>query len=139
MMAGNVRQAIPFLWVTDMARALRFYVDGLGFTLAQSWMPEGTIEWCRLELDVVALMLQVYRPDRRPDSALGVGVVTCFQCDDALSLYRGFCAKGLAPQRPFVGNNMWVVAVLDPDGYRFEFASPTDVAEETDYDPAVHN
>jgi len=26
---------------------------------------------------------------------------------------------------------MWVTAVVDPDGYKIDFESPTDVAEET--------
>ena len=34
---------------------------------------------------------------------------------------------------PFVGNAMWVTPLSDPDGYRIEFASPTDVPEETVY------
>ena len=33
----------------------------------------------------------------------------------------------------FVGNGLWVVTFLDPDGYRIEFESPTDVPEETVY------
>jgi lactoylglutathione lyase len=32
---------------------------------------------------------------------------------------------------PFVGNAMWVTLVQDPDGYKLEFESFTDVPEET--------
>jgi lactoylglutathione lyase len=28
---------------------------------------------------------------------------------------------------------MWVTSLSDPDGYRIEFQSPTDVAEETQF------
>ncbi len=35
-------------------------------------------------------------------------------------------------KRPFVGNRLWVVPVIDPDGYRMEFASPTDAPEESE-------
>jgi len=35
--------------------------------------------------------------------------------------------------RPFVGNNLWVTSFTDPDGYRLDFESPTDVPEETVY------
>jgi hypothetical protein len=28
---------------------------------------------------------------------------------------------------------MWVTNMIDPDGYKVEFESPTDVAEETEY------
>ena len=34
---------------------------------------------------------------------------------------------------PFVGNNMWVTGLTDPDGYKLYFESPTDVPEETKY------
>jgi hypothetical protein len=40
---------------------------------------------------------------------------------------------GLKPNEPFVGNNMWVVTIKDPDGYNLDFESPTDVPEETKY------
>jgi lactoylglutathione lyase len=37
------------------------------------------------------------------------------------------------PKEPFVGNQLWDVALSDPDGYRLHFESPTDVPEETRY------
>jgi lactoylglutathione lyase len=42
-------------------------------------------------------------------------------------------AKGINPQEPFVGNHMWVVIIDDPDGYKLDFESATDVPEETTY------
>lgn len=54
-------------------------------------------------------------------------------CDDAIALYLQFRARGIAAARPFVGNGFWVTSVTDPDGYKLEFESPTDVAEETEY------
>jgi hypothetical protein len=54
-------------------------------------------------------------------------------CDDALAIYHDITARGVEAQRPFVGNEMWVVGVTDPDGYRLFFESRTDVAEETVY------
>ncbi len=32
-MSGNVKQAVPFFGVANMESSLRFYVDGLGFTM----------------------------------------------------------------------------------------------------------
>ncbi len=135
----TLRLAVPFFRVADMAAALRFYVDGLGFVKAREWTPQGVTEWCWLERDGVAVMLQVYREGRAPAEPRGAGVTICFQCADALALYREFTRRGLSPQRPFVGNGLWVVMLTDPDGYRMEFASPTDVPEETEYDPAQHD
>jgi catechol 2,3-dioxygenase-like lactoylglutathione lyase family enzyme len=135
--AANVKQAVPFFMVTDMEASLRFYVDGLGFVMTNKWTPEGRIEWCWLELGDVALMLQEYRLPNRPaaaaSGALGIGVSVCLMCDDAIAIYRDIVARGVDAQRPFVGNGLWVTSVRDPDGYRLDFESPTDVPEETVY------
>jgi lactoylglutathione lyase len=134
---GNVRQAVPFFGVTDMAASLRFYVDGLGFEVKIRWEPEGTLRWCWMERGGAALMLQEYTPDRRPEGALGVGVSICFICDDAIAIHHEAKSRGLDASRPFVGNGMWVTSLTDPDGYRVDFESTTDVPEGTEYaDPA---
>ncbi len=128
---------MPFLNVTDIEASLRFYVDGLGFALTNSWNPEGRIRWCWLQLDDVAIMLQEYWKDGRPGGGpagpLGQGVSVCFMCADALAIYHAVTARGVAAQRPFVGNGLWVTSVKDPDGYLLDFESPTDTPEETVY------
>ena len=138
--AANVKQAVPFFMVTDIEASLRFYVDGLGFALKDAWRPEtakGRIQWCWLQLGDAALMLQEYSRDGRPGGApegpLGQGVSVCFMCADAITLYHDFIARGIAAKRPFVGNGLWVTSVRDPNGYRLDFESPTDLAEETIY------
>lgn len=131
----NVKQAVPFFMVTDIEASLRFYVDGLGFTLTNQWVPRGRIEWCWLELGEAALMLQEYRKDlpRVVEGKLGQGVSICFMCADALAIYHTLNARGVPATRPFVGNGLWVTSVTDPDGYHLDFESPTDVPEETVY------
>ena len=129
----NLRQAVPFFMITNMERSLEFYTNGLGFELKIDWKPNGTIEWCWLEREGVAFMLQEYRVGFLPQEKLGQGVSICFICRDALALYNEFLQKGLSPQEPFVGNNSWVVQLRDPDGYAVLFESPTDVPEETMY------
>ena len=133
----NVEQAVPFFRVTSMETSLRFYVDGLGFAMKKKWTPDGDgrIWWCWLELGNAALMLQEFRKEG-PDSwvaesKVGVGVSISFQCRDALALYKEFKSRGIEAKRPFVGNGMWVTSVQDPDGYKLEFESLTDVPEET--------
>src|SRR5262252_9447751 len=128
----NVKQAVPFFWVTNMEVSLSFYVDGLGFKMTRWWIPDrdedkpdGRIRWCWLELGTAALMLQEFLPEHLPKESLGVGASMCFMCDDALALYREFKLRGIGTQkRPFVGNRLWVVPLTDPDGYRIEFDSP---------------
>jgi len=125
----NVKQVVPFFRVASMERSLRFYVDGLGFTIKNQWVPDGTIRWCWLEKGGAALMLQTF--GKVPEEKPGIGVSLAFQCEDALALYREFISRGLDASEPQVGNSLWVTLVTDPDGYRLEFASPTDVPEET--------
>jgi uncharacterized glyoxalase superfamily protein PhnB len=136
----NVKQAVPFFRVSNMEASLRFYVDGLGFEMTRWWIPDGEndkpdgrVRWCWLELGGAAMMLQEFLPERQPKETPGAGVNVCFQCEDALALYREFQSRGIQTRtRPFVGNGLWVVPVTDPDGYRMEFSSPTNAAEESE-------
>jgi catechol 2,3-dioxygenase-like lactoylglutathione lyase family enzyme len=131
----NLTQVVPFLGITDMERSIRFYIDGLGFALKHQWVVDGKLRWCWLTRGAASLMLQEFVKEghgrRRPEGKLGQGLSLNFQCDDAVALYDEFRSRGLEPSEPFVGNSMWVTWLLDLDGYRLEFHSPTDVPEET--------
>jgi lactoylglutathione lyase len=135
--AANVKQAVPFFRVTNIAESVRYYVEGLGFEMTNQWVVAGKLQWCWLQYGGAALMLQELRKGDSDSSPaadkLGVGVSICFQCDDALAIYRDVAARGIPMSRPFVGNAMWVVTMSDPDGYRIEFESPTDVPEGIEY------
>jgi len=121
--------------------SLRFYVGGLGFKMKRWWIPDeadghykrdGRIRGCWLKLGEAAIKLQEFMPERQPKEMLGTGVKVCFQCEDALALYREFQARGIQSRnRPFVGNPWWVVPVIDPHGYRMEFSSPNDAPDES--------
>jgi hypothetical protein len=101
------------------------------------WTPHGKIEWCWLQRGPCAIMLQEPANQNhspwKPQGKLGEGVSICFICEDALALYHEFLATGVQPSKPFVGNGMWVTSIKDPDGYRLDFESQTDVQEETEY------
>ncbi|WP_433971588.1 VOC family protein [Tunturiibacter lichenicola] len=129
----NVQQAVPFFWVSNLEASLRFYVDGLGFKKTKEWIDEGKLRWCWLELGGAAHMLQEYRPNTIPSTKRGEGVSICFQCKDAIAIYNDAIAHGLKPQRPVVGNRMWVTILTDPDGYKLDFESPTDAPEDSVY------
>lgn len=139
---NNIRQAVPFFMITDMDASLRFYVDGLGFTITIRWTPRGRIEWCWLQREGAAVMLQEYTKEATGLHALKnnppAGFSICFICEDALALYNEFLKNGLSPSEPFVGNGMWVTTVKDPDGYMLNFESATDVPEETMYSAWVN-
>jgi lactoylglutathione lyase len=76
-------------------------------------------------------MLQEYLAGCRPEGVLGQGVSLCFQCEDAVALYREFRARGIDAKEPEVGNSMWVTVLSDPDGYKLDFESVTDTPEDT--------
>lgn len=128
----NLKLAVPFFMVTNMTTSLTFY-EALGFTRKMEWCPDNRIEWCWLEREGVAIMLQEYRLVIKVPAQPGAGISICFICTDALQLYHDFSSAGLSPKEPFVGNRMWVVEILDPDGYKLNFESYTDVVEETTY------
>ena len=58
---ANVKQAVPFLRVSNMERSLAYYIDGLGFEMTHKWIDEGKLRWCWLQLGGAALMLQEFR------------------------------------------------------------------------------
>ncbi len=135
---ANIQQAVPFLGVTEMEASLAFYRDGLGFDIMHRWDVEGRLRWCWLQNGGAAIMLQEYKPDFKPKGALGEGVSVCFMCRDALAVYHEARARGLSPSRPFVGNALWVTSFTDPDGYRIDFESPTELPEDTQYSQDRH-
>ena len=133
----NVKQAVPFFRVSSMEASLRFYVEGLGFEMTGKWEGDGKVRWCWLELGGGALMLQEFRKEGHdawvPESKVGVGVIVAFICEDAPAIFESARARGIEASRPVVGNAMWVTSLSDPDGYRIDFESGTDVPEETTY------
>ena len=128
---ANVKQAVPFFRVLNIEESVRYYVDGLGFEKKKAWTPDGKLQWCWLQYGGGALMLQEWNESNRPEGKVGVGVSICFQCEDALAIYREVTSRGIQASRPLVGNAMWVTSLTDPDGYQIEFESPTDAPEES--------
>lgn len=77
----NAKQVVPFFAVADIEAPLRFWVDGLGFTVTHQWRPEGRRRSCRLQNGGAARMLQA-----------------------ALAIYHADPKRGLTPRRPFLDN-----------------------------------
>lgn len=136
-MEPNIQFCANLFMVSNMEASLKFYVDGLGFTVLNTWTPRGKIEWCWLQREGGPLMLQEFRTSETKPYLMGnkpgAGVSVWFQCSDSLALYREFIEKGVDVKEPFVGNGLWDVSLTDPDGYSLHFESRTDVPEETKY------
>ena len=130
-----IRAAVPFFRVSNMEESVRYYIDGLGFEMSKRWVVEGTLRWCWLEHGKASIMLQEFPKKGHdswvPEGTVGEGVSICFICEDALAIYRQLKSRGIRASRPVVGNGMWVTSLSDPDGYRIDFESYTDVPEET--------
>jgi len=134
---ADVKQAVPFFSVSDIQESVRYYVDGLGFTMTNRWLDGGRLRWCWLQRGGAALMLQEFPQEGhdawRPAGKVGEGVAIYFICTDALAIFREATARGIQAARPFVGNGMWVMTLADPDGYVIHFESLTDAPEGTEY------
>lgn len=132
---GNVKEVVPFLHVSSMERSIRYYVEGLGFTMKNKWVVDGKVRWCWLALGGAALMLQEFPKEGHdswvPAGKVGEGVSLCFTCEDALAICHEVRSRGIEASEPQVGNAMWVTGLSDPDGYRLYFESATDTPEDT--------
>lgn len=134
----NVKETVPFFWVTDMEKSLEFYVKGLGFEIQYSWTPDDKIAWCKLKREGASMMLQTHHQmeqgTMKNEGKVGVGVSIYFICKDAIAIYKELIAKGIDASKPFVSNGMWLTSMKDPDGYMLHFDSLTDAPEESEWE-----
>ena len=134
-MNQGANEIVPFLAVRNLRDTVAFYVQGLGFEMIGDWEEEGVLRWCKLRLGKAAFMFQQFKTEG-PDAKTfgpgkGDGVIFCIFCDDVIPLYAGFVENGIKASVPQVGNGLWATTLMDPDGYRLDFESPTDEPEDT--------
>ncbi len=120
----RLQQTVPFLWVSDIERAVDFYVEGLGFTMIRHWEKEGQLRWCWLQQGGAALMIQVDRDGQEGPDVRGQGIVLYFICENAAAVYNQAQERGIAAAELQIGNGMQYTEIVDPDGYALCFESP---------------
>ncbi len=132
---SNIKQAVPFFWVSDMDASVQYYTEGLGFEMTNKWVDNGKIRWCWLQQGGAALMLQEFwtEGDRTnvPEGKVGEGISIYFICEDALAFYNQVHARGILASLPVVRNSLWTTSLADPDGYNMVFESAADAPEKT--------
>ncbi len=127
----NVQQAVPFFWVANLEASLRFYVDGLGFRKTKSGSTMANFAGAGSNSEARPTCCRSTTPARSHPPNVARVSPSAFSAKYAIAIYRDAIAHGLQPQRPFVGNAMWVTILTDPDGYKLDFESPTDAPEES--------
>ena len=75
----KIAQTVPLFAVADMKKSVAFYVDGLGFELQEKWEKDDELQWCWVQHDDSALMLQKSQGEARE----GGGLTLYFICEDA--------------------------------------------------------
>lgn len=118
MTSANVKQAVPFFGVTNMEASLRFYVDGLGFKMKRSWVPDdsqGDYQRRRYEPKTFDLRGELYRifgvdlTNVRGISAITAQTILC-EIGTDVSRFRNASAfaswLGLCPENKISGGKV---------------------------------
>lgn len=122
----RLRSLTPSLTVDDLERSLRFYADGLGFTVQDRWEEEGKLLGLMLVAGSCHLGLSQDDWAQGRDRQKGVGFRIWAETVQDL----GFLAERLrehgiehdGPKTESWGTR--TLSVTDPDGYRITFAPP---------------
>jgi catechol 2,3-dioxygenase-like lactoylglutathione lyase family enzyme len=116
---GAVADLIPFIFVTDVARSIRFY-EALGFELVHTFEPRGRLEFAELESTVSAklMLARVEQPPESDAEGPSAGFLYLYvRSLDALRerlIERGFEAGEIRDGSPGPRREL---CVRDPDGH----------------------
>ena len=121
---GPTMDVVPLLWVKDIEKSIRFYEE-IGFKISETWKLQERIQWCRVEFQGAALMLQ-QTTDLESQHPIGQdnGIQLYFITDDVDVVYHQMRARGIdvsAPKIEFYG--MKQIFLTDPDGRTLCFES----------------
>jgi len=115
MSAERVRNLIPFVHVTDVARSVAFY-ELLGFELKDTYEHDGRLDWAALESRDAQLMLAHASAPIERDKQ---GVLFYLYADDLAALREHLLAKGVTVGEIRDGSPgpAREMGLADPDGW----------------------
>ncbi len=127
--ALQARSLGPSLTVTDLQRSIRFYRDGLGFSVGQEWKEEEKLMGVMLEAGKAVVMLGQDDFAKGKDRTKGVGVRLYIETDqdvDALAKQAKDAGLALDSGPGDLGWGPKGFTLTDPDGYKLTVANPSE-------------
>lgn len=122
----RLRSLMPSLTVDDLEASLRFYVDGLGFTVHETWEEEGKVLGVMLLAGTCYLGLSQDDWAKGRDRQKGVGFrIWAETAQDLDELAERMREHGIEPDGPKTeswGNRS--LGATDPDGFTITFTPP---------------
>lgn len=123
--ALRVRAFTPSLTVDDLDASLRFYVDGLGFTVHERWEDEGKLMGVMLVAGACHLGLSQDDWAKGRDRTKGVGCrVWAETAQDLGALAARMQEHGIETEGPKEEYGTRTLSVTDPDGFHLTFTPP---------------
>src|SRR5262245_57859615 len=115
MPTERVSDLIPFVHVADVRRSIGFY-ERLGFTVRDTHVHDGALDWAALESGGARLMVARAGP---PDAEARRPFVLYLYSRDLAELREHLVAEGVAvgPIRDGTPGPRREMALSDPDGY----------------------
>lgn len=122
----RLRQFTPSLTVDDLGLSLRFYEDGLGFTVEERWEEDGELRGAMLVAGACRLGLSQDDFAKGRDRHKGLGfrlwAETAQDLDALAARLRDHGAEPDGPKTEPWGAR--TLSVEDPDGYKLTFTPP---------------
>jgi lactoylglutathione lyase len=122
----RLRSLSPSYTVDDLERSLRFYVDGLGFTVEDRWEAEGELRGVMLVAGSCHLGLSrddgAQGRDRRKGVGFRLWAETAHDLDALAARLREHGVETDGPKEESWGSR--TLTVTDPDGFKLTLTPP---------------
>lgn len=121
----RLRSLSPSLTVDDVEASLRFYTDGLGFTVHERWEEEGRLLGVMLVAGSCHIGLSQDDWSQGRDRTKGVGFrIWADTAQDLDAIAERLDEHGIEHDGPKEQWGMRILSVTDPDGYKLSLTPP---------------